>query len=829
MQEVPHVLGFTAGELSPWLACRFDLQAYQRGAARICNLMVMPYGGVRRRRGTLPVDELNGLAGESVRLFAFSFARGDSLMLVFVPGQMWVYREGLRLQRDGSPYALETPWVSAEQLAALRLTQINDTVYACCPTMEPRILSRLENTLWRLQTPNLYPYPRASYRQHDVALTIHYQAYSNDVTLELPADSEIVFTPEMANSEYVVANIDLPTKTYFLNRSISTDAIATPDLSNTAIAAGKVLHYKPSGEPWYQFYTCIRTYFSSAYAQTSDPRLYPMHFMPGYMLLDSPQPCEVHRDWELHTNGTWNMQWELWRSYDDSGVATDPHLWNWERIKLFEQGDYAERKNWALSGSEERPCRMALVWRSGDSLSCSPFVYFTALGGTRSYKLLITEFIDAHRVKARNLSRALPLLGSRVTKDWSLGAMGTSNGYPSFSSFYQGRLWFGGIPGLPTTLLASTVDDFDDFYVGSGDADALHLTLSSDDQSRITWMCAARQLLLGTSESEWALHAGDGGAITASSANFVRQSSVGSAGLPVIAVENSVLFIQRGGKRLREISYKLESDGFAAADLSLLAEHLFAAGVKEWCLQRGTNFYLWLLMQDGSVAVLTMNLEQQVTAWQRMDFPGREVLHLAAIPDNDSHEDEVWFVIRNRTSGALTLERLCAEGPWSDAPRELSLGEDSVLTGLDTWAGCEVSARCGQQQLRAVVSLEGTLALPGAEPGSRWQVGGVYYSELETLPLESAASFHTVRQLSRVRLRLQNSALHFDYKSAASPTWESFDVSMLPGGGSEPYTGSVRLVQMPDADVGKGLCLRYGGDADWQLLAISVENDYHGR
>ena len=213
MQEVPHVLGFTAGELSPWLACRFDLQAYQRGAARICNLMVMPYGGVRRRRGTLPVDELDGLAGESVRLFAFSFARGDSLMLVFVPGQMWVYREGLRLQRDGSPYALETPWVSAEQLAALRLTQINDTVYACCPTMEPRILSRLENTLWRLQTPNLYPYPRASYRQHDVALTIHYQAYSNEVTLELPADREIVVTPEMANSEYVVANIDLPTKT----------------------------------------------------------------------------------------------------------------------------------------------------------------------------------------------------------------------------------------------------------------------------------------------------------------------------------------------------------------------------------------------------------------------------------------------------------------------------------------------------------------------------------------------------------------------------------------------------------------------------------------
>ncbi|MGN0836797.1 MAG: hypothetical protein ACI4OS_05090 [Akkermansia sp.] len=829
MQEVPHVLGFTAGELSPWLACRFDLQAYQRGAARICNLMVLPYGGVRRRRGTLQVEQLDGLEGENVRLFAFSFARGDSLMLVFVPGQMWVYREGQRLQRDGSPYALETPWVSAEQLTALRLTQINDTVYACCPTLAPRVLSRLENTLWRLQTPDLYPYPRATYRRQDVALTIRYQYNSDVVTLELPNDSEIIFTPEMANNEYVVTNIELPTKTYFRNRSIATGAIAMPDLSTTAVAAGKVVYYKTSNDPWYQFYTCIRTYFTSNYVQTSNPRFYPMHFMPGYMLMETFQTCEVHRDWELHTTGTWNMQWELWRSYDDASVDYEPLLWDWERIKLFEQSGYAERKNWALSGSEERPCRMALVWRSGDALSCSPFVYFTAMSGTRSYKLLITEFIDAHHVKARNVSRALVLQGSHVTKDWSFGAMGISNGYPSFSAFHQGRLWFGGIPGLPTTLLASTVDDFDDFYVGSGDSDALHLTLSSDDQSRITWMCAARQLLMGTSESEWALNASDGGAITASSANFVRQSSVGSAGLPVIAVENSVLFIQRGGKRLREISYKLESDGFAAADLSLLAEHLFAAGVREWCLQRGTNFCLWLLMQDGSVAVLTMNLEQQVTAWQCMQFPGREVLHIASIPDSDSDEDEVWFVIRNRTSGTLTLERLCAEGQWVDAPREMTVGEDETLCGLELWAGCEVSARCGEQQIRAVVSPEGTLTLPGAEPGSRWLVGAVYYSELNTLPLESAASFHTVRQLSRVRLRLQNSALDFDYKSAASPTWESFNVIMLPGGGSEPYTGSVRLAQMPDADVGKGLCLRYGGDADWQLLALSVENDYHGR
>ena len=52
MQEIPIVIGFTAGELSPWLSTRFDLQAYQRGAARICNFEVLPYGGLQLRPGT---------------------------------------------------------------------------------------------------------------------------------------------------------------------------------------------------------------------------------------------------------------------------------------------------------------------------------------------------------------------------------------------------------------------------------------------------------------------------------------------------------------------------------------------------------------------------------------------------------------------------------------------------------------------------------------------------------------------------------------------------------------------------------------------------------
>ena len=52
MQDVQYITGCPAGELTPWLSTRFDLQAYRRGAALLSNFDVLPYGGIKRRHGT---------------------------------------------------------------------------------------------------------------------------------------------------------------------------------------------------------------------------------------------------------------------------------------------------------------------------------------------------------------------------------------------------------------------------------------------------------------------------------------------------------------------------------------------------------------------------------------------------------------------------------------------------------------------------------------------------------------------------------------------------------------------------------------------------------
>ncbi len=817
MQEIPIVIGFTAGELSPWLSTRFDLQAYQRGAARICNFQVLPYGGLQLRPGT----ELVGQTGSAaVRLFPFCYAEDDALMLEFSPGCMRAYKEGALLRRDdGEHVLLTTPWTTEAQLQSLHFAQTNDAVYVCCPTQPPMVLYRCTDTEWRIEQPDFQVYPRESYARQEGRLSVLFEEEGEYAQLSLAGGNQY-FTPDMAGQEYVLADATVPGRTLFANEIQYTGTTAAPDLKTARIARHTLLHQVHEKSAMAYFYHCIRDYEPAAFNGSANLADYPHYFQPGIMRLDSSQePYEVLRDWELTTSGTWNAEWELWRSYDTPEQEPDFRLWNWTCIKTFAQSDYAPRQNWAISGSEPRPCRMVIVCRCcTDAKVLGAFLQFRILGGVREYKFRIAEVADSTHARARVQQRYLGHAVSFSTRDWSFGALGVRNGYPAFSAMFQGRLWLGGMPGLPTTLLASAVDDFQNFSMGSADDSAMHLSIMGSDQSRICWLCATRQLLIGTSDSEWGLVSGTGTMLTPTSVAFRRQSSVGSAAMPARAVENTVLFVQRGGRRMREIAYRLESDGYSATDVSMLAEHLLAAGVKEWCVQRGANFNVWVLTCDGTLAVLTINLEQQVTAWQRVEFAGREVLHLAPMQSSAGVDDEMWFVLRNPAGGCVTLERMRADTPHADGLHLTQAdAEDRVeppphVTGLEL---CFINPETGRR-------------VKHPEAGQQYLAGVPVVGELQTMPMEGAASFNSVRQFSRFKLRVLESEPSFDFRSSVHERWEHFTPEEYPGL-ETPFTGALRLPQMPDAAVGQSLCLRYRGIGDFRLLAITQEVDHHGK
>lgn len=888
MQEIPQILGFTSGELTPWLSTRYDLQAYQRGAARISNFIVQPYGGVKRRPGTALVAEAGSANEDAVKLFPFTYSETDALMLEFFPYCMRVYRDGklltvsltrqsetpaasgaARAAADSSaegmvpvepiippsadppiaggreiPYELRVPWTTAEQIRTLRFTQVNDAVYVTCPTYRPVVIYRLSDTNWKCEEPEFDTCPRATYDKQEGELSMERVVGTSEVTLRLPADGEACFTPEMAGKEYVMMDGDVVEETYFRNQGFSPLLInALGAMKTSSYERGKFYHQKNATTAYYRFWTCIRDYTPADYIGLDDPAAYPSFFMAGVQWsVYIPPVFEVCGDWELRTTGTWNAQLELWRTYDapdveevlDSGISicnTLPYIngvydWDWQSVKNFGQSAFSERQNWALTGTETRPCRMCVVVREADATSFTKMMFFRKFRSTREYKFLITEVSDAHTAKARPMNVYWDYPHQLRSRKWSFGAFGEYNGYPAFSSYSGGRLWFGGMRRSPTTLIGSVVDDFHNFRVSSEDDSALHLTIASDNQSRICWIAPARGLLVGTSDGVWMLGGGDGGPLTPSNAAFRRQTSVGCENMPALAVEGSVIFPQRCGTRLREISYKLESDGFAASDLSLLAEHLLRSGVREYAVQEGAGSYVWVVLNDGSLAVLTLHPEQQVSAWQQVEIPGCKVLHVATLPRAGAELDEVWLAVRRLWDGRITLQRLCAENPYCDASQTLTSNEDGVAKLAAYHANAEVCLlREGEASRTVSVGDYGLLS--GLEPNTVYSVGNPFTSELHTLPLESMNSFNSVREMSRLRLRLLESSLEAEYKATHAERWEKLEAERLHL--STPYTGSVRLSHMPEAAVGQGLCLRCTGTSDFRLLGLTVEVDHHGK
>lgn len=889
MQEIPQILGFTSGELTPWLSTRYDLQAYQRGASRISNFIVQPYGGVKRRPGTALVAEAGSANEDAVKLFPFTYSETDALMLEFFPYCMRVYRNGklltisltrqsespvesgtARAAAEGAsgegmvpvepiippsadppiaggreiPYALRVPWTTAEQIRTLRFTQVNDAVYVTCPTYRPVVIYRLSDTNWKCEEPEFDTCPRATYAKQEDELSMERGVGTSEVTLHLPADGDACFTPEMAGREYVMMDGDVVEETYFRNQGFSPLGLtALGAMKTSSYARGKLYHQKNATTAYYRFWTCIRDYTPADYIGIDDPAAYPSFFMAGVQWsVYAPPVFEVCGDWELRTTGTWNAQMELWRTYDapsveevlDSGMSvcnTSPYIdgvfdWDWQSVKNFGQSAFAERQNWALTGTEMRPCRMCVVVREADATSFTKMMFFRTFRSSREYKFLITEVSDAHTAKARPMNVYWNYPHQLRSRKWSFGAFGEYNGYPAFSSYSGGRLWFGGMHRSPTTLIGSVVDDFHNFRVSSEDDSALHLTIASDNQSRICWIAPARGLLVGTSDGVWMLGGGDGGPLTPSNAAFRRQTSVGCENMPALAVEGSVIFPQRCGTRLREISYKLESDGFAASDLSLLAEHLLRSGVREYAVQEGTGSYVWVVLNDGSLAVLTLHPEQQVSAWQQVEIPGCEVLHVATLPRVGAELDEVWLAVRRLWDGRITLQRLCAENPYCDASQTLTSNENGVAELAAYHANAEVCLlREGEAPRTVSVGDYGRLA--GLAPNTVYSVGNPFTSELHTLPLESMNSFNSVREMSRLRLRLLESSLEAEYKATHAERWEKLEAERLHL--STPYTGSVRLSHMPEAAVGQGLCLRCTGTSDFRLLGLTVEVDHHGK
>lgn len=256
-------------------------------------------------------------------------------------------------------------------------------------------------------------------------------------------------------------------------------------------------------------------------------------------------------------------------------------------------------------------------------------------------------------------------LGSTITatSQWSEAAFSAVRGYPRSVAIHEQRLCFGGTASQPNTVWCSKVDDFEDFQLGSNADDALQFTVASSEGNRIAWMFSQKRLMIGTSGDEWTVGGADSSSpFSASNIQAQRQSSYGSKTTRAILLNDVLLFLQRRGRKIRELTYNFERDGWVAPDLCVLAEHITEGEIVEMAFQQQPDAILWAVKGDGKLVGMSYERDQEVVAWHRHSTDG-DFESVATVYGLSGADDEVWFAVKRTINGQTKryIERFKAD------------------------------------------------------------------------------------------------------------------------------------------------------------------------
>ena len=396
----------------------------------------------------------------------------------------------------------------------------------------------------------------------------------------------------------------------------------------------------------------------------------------------------------------------------------------------------------------------------------------------------LVHFKDGHyKITARtsatvavSICIASPSSGSAST-DFALGSFSDTTGHPSCVTFFEQRLVFAATLSQPQTLFFSKSGDYenmDDNYHGTvADDDAIIYTIASNQVNAIRFMTATRTLIIGTAGGEFAVSGGGTDiAITPTNILIKKQSNNGAANVDALAVGNATLFLQRAKRKLRELAYNFDVDGYIAPDLTILAEHISEGGFKQLSYQQEPNQIIWCVRNDGQLIGLTYQREQQVVAWHRHIFggsfgSGNAICEsVATIPTDDS-EYQTWVIVKRTIDGTTkryieyihnlnfdqtddtTFNFLDSQLSYDGSPA-------TTISGLSHLEGQTVSVLADGATHPDVVVSSGEITL--SRSASKVKVGLAFTSLLQTMRIDAGSQNGTsqskTKRIYEITLRL---------------------------------------------------------------------------
>jgi hypothetical protein len=359
------------------------------------------------------------------------------------------------------------------------------------------------------------------------------------------------------------------------------------------------------------------------------------------------------------------------------------------------------------------------------------------------------------------VTRRLPDLAT-ATHLWAHGCFSDVEGYPQLVGIWGGRLIF----VKDTQLIGSVVGDYfnmapvDDGGVLAPDM-AFRLQLSISDPP--TWLHADKQfLLLGTHSEEVVVgQVNQAAGISGTNLQAQPQSAYGSADVWPAVIGTSVLFMQRGNRKLREAQFSYDAGRFVGANITVYARHITRTGVNWLAWQQEPETMLWGGRGDGTLIAHPVNEEQNIKGFARMELAQGSVLSGVAIPSDDGTQDDLWILGElDGAKAVMQLARFWDEDQGLDQADAFFVDwgvtyegapKQHFTSGLSHLNGKRVRVLADGAEHNNLTVVNGELTLP--RPATRVHIGLGYAARIKLLRAESRGT-PTIQGLRKKALRL---------------------------------------------------------------------------
>lgn len=299
----------------------------------------------------------------------------------------------------------------------------------------------------------------------------------------------------------------------------------------------------------------------------------------------------------------------------------------------------------------------------------------------------ITE-ISSDTVTAGIVRTVLSSTTAAPSGAWAIreNVWNATDGYPRAVSLFEQRLVAAGSDAFPQTIWGSRIAEYDNFADGAADDDGFSFTIAADQVNSIEHLPQLNELIPLTYGGEFSMSGGDN-ALTPTNVRAKVQTARGCNNCRPARVGDEVIFVQRGGRKIRAIG---DPDGlgkYRAPDITVLAEHITDGGVDGGIYEMGfsqePDQVVWMTRGDGVLVAMAIDRDQDAIGFGRQVTDG-DFESIAVIPNVTTDQDQVW-VATARTIGGSTKRMIEYFDP--DRQTDCAIVGDTGGAATTAWSG----------------------------------------------------------------------------------------------------------------------------------------------